>query len=191
MIRFQLYSVSRKALALTLALTIALTAVLLTGIVPAAAGPDAQDSTFTLTEDQINRAYQAGSTARWRVESKSVDLQPGQAVLSAVITPRGGNTYTATVVFVPRLDGSSVVWDTTSVTVNGTAATEEQLATINSALVNSFRRYLKTTVNRYLVSGVQVTDDAIIYTYAVNPDRVTVENAPSGRFIPSRVTTAR
>ncbi len=150
----------------TVTICLALVALILTGVMPTFASPSPQtSSTYVLSEAQINASYRI-SNSRWlRVDSKAIDLQPGQSVLTATITPRNRASYEAEVIFVPRLQNNSVVWDVTSATANGRVATAEQLRQMNSILVSSYRRYLKTTHDRIQVRAVEVTETDIIYTY--------------------------
>jgi len=135
---------------------LSLLALALVLVVPTVAAQESRS--VTLTEDQINSSFRV-TAPRLRVENVNVDLQPGQVVINGTITPlRTENSYAATVTLVPTVDTGIITWTVTQVMVDGQDATEAQIAQINSALVNSWRRYIKETYSAGRVQSLAIDE---------------------------------
>lgn len=142
---------------------LSLVALALVLVVPTVAAQESRS--VTLTEDQINSSFRV-TAPRLRVENVSVDLQPGQVVISGTITPlRTENSYAATVTLVPTVDMGIITWTVTTATVDGQAATEAQVAQINSALANSWRRYIKETYSAGRVQSLTIDELTLTITF--------------------------
>ena len=124
----------------------------------------AQAITVTLTESQINSGWRVTTSVRLRVSDVSVDSQPGQAVINATLTPRRGGSYTAQLIASPTVSNGAVTWTALSATVDGQAASGDQITQINTALLDSWRNYIKTNIGQRTVTAVTITADAITYT---------------------------
>ncbi|NWF70210.1 MAG: hypothetical protein HXY40_14080 [Chloroflexi bacterium] len=118
--------------------------------------------TVTITESSINQTYRVTNSPRRSVSNLYVDLQPGQAVITATITPRSGSAWNVSVTLVPSLSNGRVTWTVASATANGQAATSEQLAQINAAITSSWRNYVRGQLGTGRVTGISVTDNAVI-----------------------------
>lgn len=124
----------------------------------------AQATTVTLTESQINSGWRVTTSVRLRVSDVSVDLQPGQAVINATLTPRRGGAYTAQLIASLTVSNGAVTWTALSATVDGQVASGDQITQINTALLDSWRNYIKTNIGQRTVTAVTITADAITYT---------------------------
>ena len=125
---------------------------------------------IVLTEDAINSAWRVTNPSNRSVDDLSVDLQPDQSVVSATITlrrPRGGETTTleTVAVYSAEIRSGRLYWTLESATVNGTAATADQLSIINTAITSSYRNYVRSNIRAGRLTDVVITDSDIQFFY--------------------------
>jgi hypothetical protein len=151
------------------------------GALPAAAQPAAVDAssvalqterTLTLTEEQINDAYTITNPRGRRISNASVDLQPGQVVVSYDFTVRGrrgqpDNVYAVQSTLVPSVSDGRIYWTVTSSATNGEPVSDELLAQINAAFSSSWRVFLREQAPAGRVTGITITDTELVITYTV------------------------
>ncbi len=124
---------------------------------------DGTSLSITVSESAINSAWRVTAT-RLRLDNIAVDLQPGQAVITATLTPVRGGSYPARVVASPTVSNGIVIWSLSSATVNGVAANADQLADLNETLLNSWNNYASAHYGARRVTAVTITDTDITYT---------------------------
>lgn len=123
--------------------------------------------TITVTEDEINTSFRITNPARVTISNKSVDLQVGQVVVTATYTPRrsrDGASYTVQTTLVPTLADDRVTWTATSVIVNGSNITDQQLSTANNAVASAWRRLSQGHTGSRNITALTITDTDITYT---------------------------
>lgn len=127
--------------------------------------------TGIITEEQLNDAYRVTNPYPDSVTNVLVDLQPGQVSVSAAVTFGDGTTGQVVTVYVPGIVNGDIDWTVVSVTVNGQAATPEQLETINQRLNNTWLNWWRGRIERGNVTSVVVTDTEVIYTLELGGGR--------------------
>lgn len=130
-------------------------------VIPAAA--QARTRTWTATEDQINSSYRVTNPARRSISEVSVDLQPGQIVVSSTHTYPRNLVYAVETTFVPTVSNGRITWSVTSVLVDGEALPADVQQQINDWLGASWRNYLKGKYTER-VQSIEITDTEIIVT---------------------------
>jgi hypothetical protein len=100
--------------------------------------------TVTVTETQINDSYWVTNPAWRAVSDRSVDLQPGQVVVSETITPRKGDAVEVAITYTPSVTNGRIVWSAAAMTKDGTAVSQELLDQINAHMSSSWVHYWKT-----------------------------------------------
>jgi len=125
---------------------------------------------FIVTEAEINDAWRVTSPANRRVADVVVDLQPVQSVISSVITlraPRGTSTtvLNATAVYTPSVENGRLYWTLESATVNGAAATSQQITIINTAIGSSYRNFVRANIRAGQLTDVVITDSEMQFFY--------------------------
>jgi hypothetical protein len=124
-----------------------------------------EETSRTVTEAQINAAYRVTNPARRSVTNLHVDLQPGQALISATLTFRRGNPIEATATLVPNVTNGRVYWTVTEATANGQPASPELLAQINASIMTSWRNYIRQQAPTGRVTGIEITDTDLTVTF--------------------------
>jgi phage terminase large subunit-like protein len=125
----------------------------------------AQGRTVTVTEDQINSSFAVTNNPRRRVNDVYVDLQPGQAVISATITVRNGSSWDTVTTLTPSVSSAGrVTWTATSVTVNGQAASQEVITQVNASIASSWRNFVRNQVGSGRVASMVIDDSDIVFT---------------------------
>jgi hypothetical protein len=125
----------------------------------------AATSTRTVTEAQINQSYAVTNPVRRSITERTVDLQPGQVVVTSTLTRRSGVPVAATVTLVPSVADGRVVWSVTAVTVGGQPVSDALFAQIQARVETSWSRFVKEQLGTGVVTAVAVSDTEIIYTY--------------------------
>lgn len=126
-----------------------------------------REVTITLTEEEINSSFRVTNPARVSISNKSVDLQSGQVVVTATYTPQRGtasNAYTIATTLVPTVSNGRVTWTATSIVVNGTGVSAQQINQANNAIASAWRRLSQGYVGKHQVTGLTITDTSITYT---------------------------
>jgi len=140
-------------------LVLTLVAVLVAAAVPAFA----QDSrTVTITETQINAAYRITNPWRRSVTNVQVDLQPGQAVVSATYTQPRRDPVQVVATFVPTVNNGRVYWSVTEATADGQPASQELINQINAVIASSWRNYIRRQLGTGRISDIEITGSAVI-----------------------------
>lgn len=124
---------------------------------------DGSSLSITVSESTINSAWRVTAT-RLRVDNVALDLQPNQVVVTATLTPVRGGAYPVRLVLTPTVSNGIVIWSMTSATVNGVAASGDQLSEINEAILNSWNNYASAHYGARRVTAVTITDTDITYT---------------------------
>lgn len=133
----------------------------------ASAQTTAAAHTVTLTETRINEAFRVTNPSRVTVNNVSVDLQVGQVAINATLTPRrssNANSYTVTAVIVPSVSSGIVRWTVTSVTSNGSPASQEILNLVNGSLASAWRTYFRQLYGKGRVQSITMDDATLTYT---------------------------
>lgn len=130
---------------------------------PGTVDPNAR--TLTITEAEINAAQWLTAGRGTRLSAAQVDLQAGQAVITATYTSRQGSSGPVVAVFVPALENGSNTWTLLSASYDGQPASGDTLIQINYVMANSWTRYLKQQHGRQRLTGVEVSEDAIVYSF--------------------------
>lgn len=128
----------------------------------------AQSTTITVTEADLNGALRVQNPARQTVSNVVVDIQEGQVVITATITPRRGNAVTGVATLVPKLvttgSRTRLEWDISSFTINGQSGSG-QYTNARNALSNAYRTAIDAKLGRtFSVQNVTVGGDAITIT---------------------------
>jgi hypothetical protein len=123
--------------------------------------------TYVITEQEIN-AYRLPLSVRRFVSAVSVDLQNGQAVVTAKVTTAGLTLNTVSV-WQPIIRNGRLSWQAISATVDGTPLSAAQLATLNNtarrAIEDAVRRYIDSRVRgRYTVESISITESELTVT---------------------------
>jgi hypothetical protein len=142
-------------------LIVAVVAMLVVAVVPTFAQ---NTRTITLTEQQINSRYRMTNPPRQQVTNKNVNLQPNQVVLSATWTARGSTPLNVSATVVPTITNGRVIWSVTTATVNGVAATAEQLTLINTHIANTWRNLISNQLPNGRITAVTITENDITFT---------------------------
>jgi flagellar basal body-associated protein FliL len=121
--------------------------------------------TITITEEQVNNAYWVTNPARRSVTNISVDLQPGQAVVSATIVYRRV-TYATVSTWTPSVSNGRLTVTLTSATANGQPASQDLINQINASIGTSWRRYWQDQAGTGRLQSVTVTDTDMTLTFA-------------------------
>jgi hypothetical protein len=124
----------------------------------------AAGATRTVTEDQINESYWVTNPPARGVSDRSVDLQPGQVVVSETWTRRAAAPRQVVATIIPTINNGRVFWTVASATIDGAPASDELLAQINARINSSWRNYAKRQAGAGRVAAVTISDDAITYT---------------------------
>ncbi len=129
---------------------------------------DAPDYAKTFTEQQINDTFRVNNPRRARVTDMSVDLQPGQVVITSTFALRNGETITVNRTSVPSVVDGRVYWDVVSVvTEEGQTASDELIAQVNANIDAAWRNYFKGQVPGY-AQDVTITENDITFVYGVD-----------------------
>ncbi len=146
-------------------IVIAIAALLMLALPLAAVGAQPVTSSITVTEDDINSAYRVTNPWRRSVSDLSVDLQPGQVVISATLTHRR-TAYEMTAVYVPEIRGGRIYWTLASATANGQPASQDLVNQINAAMSSAWRSYIRQQAGPGRVQSIEITDADITIVYA-------------------------
>lgn len=130
---------------------LAVAALVATIIMPALSVKAQNTITITISETEINDYILPARYRRW-VSSWNVDLQPGQAVVTAQLI-YARKTYDTVSTWTPKVVNGRLEWTLVSGTSNGTPLTPEQVTLIN----NSARRALRDAVELYIREKVRGT----------------------------------
>jgi hypothetical protein len=124
----------------------------------------AASTTRSISQEQINASFWVTNPPARGVSNRSVDLQPGQVVVSETWTRRAATPKQVVAILTPRIENGRVFWSVASATIDGSAASDELVAQINSRINNSWRNYAKRQSGPGRVTAVEISDDAITYT---------------------------
>jgi hypothetical protein len=125
--------------------------------------------TVTVTEQEINSRYWVTNPRNRAVAQRSVDLQPGQVVITDLIERPRREPVTVVATLVPALADGRVTWSLSSATVNGQPASRELVEQINARISSSWVRYAKKRLGDGRVTAVSITEDTISYTIETAP----------------------
>ncbi len=126
----------------------------------------AQESkSVMVTEEDINAAYRVTNPPRRTFSNIAVDLQSGQAVVSATYTVRGKDPVVVSVTLVPSISNGRLFWAATAASANGEAVSDDLLRQINSSISSAWRNYIHQTGVSGRITAVEITEDALIITY--------------------------
>jgi hypothetical protein len=145
-----------------IAMLLMLATVLVVGVIPALA--ETHICTVTFTEDEINQSYRVTNPARRILSNIVVDLQPGQAVISATVTLPRQSPVNVVATLTPYIENGRLFWTVTAVNQDGTAVSDDVLNQINTALTSSWQNYFRTTGTSGMVTNVEITDTEITIT---------------------------
>jgi hypothetical protein len=120
--------------------------------------------TVTVTEDQINASYRVTNPVYRSVTNVHVDLQPGQAVISATFTYRRTGSFEGEAVLVPTIRNGRVYWSVVSATQDGVPVSDELLNQINASISSAWRSYWREHAPAGRVTAVDISEDAITFT---------------------------
>lgn len=136
-----------------------LTAVLLALLALAVVPTFAQSSrTVTMTEADVNALYRVTNPVRRSLSNVYVDLQPGQVQITATMAFRRAGAMNVVAVLTPSVSNGRVNWTLISASVNGVAATSDQIAQVNSAISSSWRSWFRSQLGTGRVTSITITD---------------------------------
>lgn len=126
--------------------------------------------TITVSEDAINSSYHVTNPRNRKITDAKVDLQTGQASVSFTFTERGKDPLKMVAVLLPVIKTNNVTWTLSTLTVNGTAATQDQINLINTTVGNSLRYEVRSLLkakahSKCPATAVTVSDTQISVTY--------------------------
>ncbi len=143
---------------LTLALVMIL--VLAALAVPALAA----DRVISISESSINESFRVTNPVRRTISNVVVDLQSGQAVVTATVTWRNGSANVSGTI-VPSVNSNGrITWTVTTAAVNGQTVSSDILTQINNSISSSWARYWRNNGPAGRVVAVEITSDAINIT---------------------------
>ena len=142
-----------------LILVFGLIAVLAMVVAPAFA--QSYSRTISKTEDAINQTYRATNPYYRSITDVHVDLQPGQAVISAIYTRRAHDPIAVTTTLVPYIENGRLFWQATSATANGQPVSDALLAQINASIETSWRNYWRRNAPAGHITDVQISETSI------------------------------
>jgi hypothetical protein len=127
-------------------------------------------ATITISESQVNSTFRVTNPINRRVTNVAVDLQPGQAVVSATLTvraPRGQATtsYQTVSIWTPSVVNGHITWTLVSATANGTPASSQLVSQINTSIGTSWRAYWRSQ-HPGRATGVTVDASQVVITYS-------------------------
>jgi hypothetical protein len=134
-------------------------------VVPAFAQNTGTMRTTTLTEEQINESFRVTNPLGRRVSDVVVDLQPGQAVVSAKITDRRQKVTDVVGTFVPSVRNGRIYWEVSFLTANGEPVSADLLAQINASIATSWRNYIKGKASTGRISALEITETEAVITW--------------------------
>jgi hypothetical protein len=121
--------------------------------------------TKTVTETEINDSFRVNNPIRIRVSDLSVDLQPGQVVVTATVNRRNADPNVVVTTYVPNISNGRIYWSVTAKLVNGEPVSQELLDQINASMSSSWRNYIKRNLPAGRVTAFEITEDAVTVTY--------------------------
>lgn len=119
--------------------------------------------TVTLSESDINSSYRVTNPRNRTISGVNVDLQPGQAVITATFTTPKVSSIPVSVTLVPTLSNGRVTWTVSAATANGQAASADLLTQINAAISSSWRNYWKGKITGK-VTAFSISDSSVTWT---------------------------
>lgn len=119
--------------------------------------------TVTVSESDINSSYRVTNPLNRKLTDVHVDLQAGQAVISATYTAPRTSAIALSVTLVPSVSNGRVLWTVSAATANGQPASAELLTQINTSITSSWRNYWKNK-NMGKVTSVTITEDSVSWT---------------------------
>jgi hypothetical protein len=116
-----------------------------------------------VTESDINSSFRVTNPRNRKITNVVVDLQAGQAVITATFTAPNTSPIPVSVTMVPTLSNGRVTWAVSAASANGQSASSELLAQINASIGSSWRNYWKSK-NMGKVTAFTITDDSVTWT---------------------------
>lgn len=152
---------------------------LIAGLLALAAVPAfAQDATpeppdvraVTLTEARINDTFRVSEAPNPRFEGTSVDLQPGQVVITTTYLPVRADAAPVelSATLVPSLVDGLVQWIVVETFVDGQPAEDEFVDQINAAVSASWQRFFRQESEFRYVLDITITETELIYGVATD-----------------------
>lgn len=130
----------------------------------AVVGAQGTTQSHSWTEDQINDAYRVTNPWRRSVTDVTVDLQPGQVVISSTQTYRRA-TYQVEAVYQPSISNGRIYWTLASASANGEPASQDLIGQINASISSSWRNYVRQQAGPGRVQSITITDTDLTVTY--------------------------
>lgn len=133
----------------------------------------ATTKTVSITEAQINATNLVSEPYRQRVTNLKVDLQEGQAVVTASVQPRrDAPAYETVTTFVPAVRNGRLDWTITTRLRDGKDVPAEVLALLNNAVFPRVKAYVNRLVREkvggpYKVDSVTISADTLTVQYTV------------------------
>jgi uncharacterized protein YndB with AHSA1/START domain len=119
---------------------------------------------IVIQESDINSSYWVTNPAWRAVTDRSIDLQPGQVVVSETITRRGHDPVAVTITYTPYIENGRLFWTATAMTKDGNPVSDDFLKEINNHMTSSWRHYIRTHRVPGHVTQVDISDSAITIT---------------------------
>lgn len=116
---------------------------------------------LVITEDFINQSFRVTHPQAYTITGVHVDLQPGQAVVSANLNLSSGKVLAEQVTFVPDVSNGVLFWTVSAATLDGQALDPAIIARYNEAVTTFWASALWSQVSDYAVTGVTITDSEI------------------------------
>jgi hypothetical protein len=122
---------------------------------------------ITIQEADINASYWVTNPAWRAVTDRSIDLQPGQVVVSETITRRGHDPAAVTITYTPYISNGRVFWTAVAATKDGSPVSADFLQEINDHMASSWRHYIREHRAPGHVTQIDISDSAITLTVTV------------------------
>lgn len=148
-------------------------AMVLFALVPAASAQSDPVNSATFTENFLNAQIQANQQPNANLTDLSVDLQPGQIVLVAMVTGRQGNPLEMSLTLVPLVVDGRVTFEATVFMLGGFELdlTQFQANPNAAAAVGAVQDVVGEAAQNNRIQSVTVTADALTLTWLrANPD---------------------
>jgi hypothetical protein len=116
---------------------------------------------MVITEDFINQSFRVTHPQSYTITGVHVDLQPGQAVISANLNLSSGKVLAEQVTFMPTVSDGVLFWIVSAATLDGQSLDPAIIARYNDAVTAFWSSAVWSQVADYAVTRVTITDTEI------------------------------
>lgn len=148
-----------------LLIAIVAVAILATSVMTAAPASAATARTVTITEAQANQLYIVTNPYNRAINSRVVDFQPNQIVISTSFEYRAGKTANTVTTIVPVIANGRLSWRVTSRSRNGEAVPQDVINQINTSISTSWRNWVKGKLPTGKITSIAISDVDVVISY--------------------------